>query len=145
MRSESDKCFGCISRGPNTPTNILFFPCSMYAEPSAFDKMPTSSFTGLNSSAFRPSSLNPFLSINFSGFSFILYFLQFWFFFFKQLCTTIRQTGRVGFLLDFLNRLHGELFVRRGFPSHQDNAINTKDYLATRFLLNRRNHRTLPA
>src|SRR3990170_6890207 len=98
--------------------------------------MPTSSFTGLNSSAFRPSSLKPFLSINFSGFSFILYFLQFWFFFFKQLCNAIRQTARVGFLLYFLNRLHGELFVRRGFPSDQDNTVNTQDYLATGFLLN---------
>src|SRR4030066_2505107 len=107
--------------------------------------MPTSSFTGLNSSAFRPSSLKPFLSINFSGFSFLLYFLQFRFFFFKQLCNAIRQTARVGFLLDFLNCLHGEFFICRSFPSDQDNAVNTQNYLATGFLLNGRNHRTLPA
>jgi len=40
----------------------------MYAEPSAFGKIPTSIFIDLNSSGFLPSNLKPFLSISFSGF-----------------------------------------------------------------------------
>src|SRR5512136_2079212 len=80
VRSWSDRCLGCTSLGPYTPATILFFPCSMYAEPSAFGITPTSSFTGRSSSGFLPSSLRPFLSINFSGLSFISLFPPFWIF-----------------------------------------------------------------
>ncbi|KKK45053.1 hypothetical protein LCGC14_3166130, partial [marine sediment metagenome] len=56
------RCFGCTSRGPKTPTRILLFPNSIYAEPSAFFNTPTLIVTLRVSSIFLPSHLIPFAS-----------------------------------------------------------------------------------
>ena len=59
----------------------------------------------------------PFLLINFPGFSFIIVFLQFFFFFFEKLCNTICQTACVGLIFDLLNRCQGKFLVLRMLSS----------------------------